>query len=266
MGMRPSDLASEQQEEFLQRIREAVLLDDENAIIQLDNLWWQFFEDPTDDDVLQKNMEISVELNMKSNLTNPERDYEREDAQREIAVFEEELQRFQRAANAKAGLQSLVHQVLSLRWRADSFGNGWSEALRTEYAKKIQDWKKEAYTLADEIEVLSNIETIDECAKAIIHSVSSVQSVLSQLQRATTLLKQKNRMTSELERLIRRAKEKVAWFRARKKLNEAEVAQAGGGQNKAEKLRKEASVLIRQDWSSVFPDEEPPSLNHKTTG
>jgi hypothetical protein len=57
---------------------------------------------------------------------------------------------------------------------------------------------------------------------------------------------------------IREAKERVAWYRAKKKLSEYAVAEAGGSSKKAGKLAAEATEILKQDWSLVFPGESPP--------
>lgn len=54
-------------------------------------------------------------------------------------------------------------------------------------------------------------------------------------------------------------KERAARYRSQKKLDEAEVAAAGGNMRKADKLRKEASVLLTQDWAQAFPGEYAPT-------
>jgi hypothetical protein len=38
------------------------------------------------------------------------------------------------------------------------------------------------------------------------------------------------------------------------------MAEAGGNLKKAEKLRREAAEVIKQDWTYVFPGEPVPSI------
>lgn len=54
--------------------------------------------------------------------------------------------------------------------------------------------------------------------------------------------------------------ERCAWHRARKRLDEADVAAGGGNEKKAARLRGEAVVMLRQDWAKVFPGEDPPTI------
>jgi hypothetical protein len=52
---------------------------------------------------------------------------------------------------------------------------------------------------------------------------------------------------------------RLARYRAQKKLDEAEVAEAGGSTKKAAKLRAEAGAVLALDWSRAFPGEQNPA-------
>ena len=83
----------------------------------------------------------------------------------------------------------------------------------------------------------------------------------SLLDAAVAGLKQLGVLSPTLTAMAREAKEQAAWFRARKRLDDAAVAQAGAQVGKrAFKLRSEAAVMLQQDWARVFPGEIPPPL------
>lgn len=58
----------------------------------------------------------------------------------------------------------------------------------------------------------------------------------------------------------RSAQERPAWHRAKKKLDESRVVEAGGSHIKGEKYKREAEIILKQDWTLIFPDEQPPQL------
>jgi hypothetical protein len=68
-------------------------------------------------------------------------------------------------------------------------------------------------------------------------------------------LEKRGRLTPELQQRARAAQERLARFRSQKKLDEAEVAEAGGNAKKAATLRAEASFVRSQDWARAFPGE-----------
>jgi hypothetical protein len=54
---------------------------------------------------------------------------------------------------------------------------------------------------------------------------------------------------------------KCAWFRANKKLAEAEIAKGGKNDTKYNKLKGEAEVILKQDWENIMPGEPIPALD-----
>lgn len=93
-----------------------------------------------------------------------------------------------------------------------------------------------------------------------IHSTASARSILAGVEDSRQQLMRLGRLTGENDALLRQAKERAAWYRSRKCLDDAEVAAAGGNTKKVTKLRAEAAVLLRQDWNDAFPGEQPPAV------
>ena len=60
---------------------------------------------------------------------------------------------------------------------------------------------------------------------------------------------------------LRAALENLAWHRARKMLDDAEVAEAGGSFKKGLKLRAQAKAVLKQDWARVLAHEPRPNFD-----
>lgn len=97
-------------------------------------------------------------------------------------------------------------------------------------------------------------------------SVTAVHTALEQATRAQSLLARVAPDDVNRNALLRKAREKACWFRAAKKLGEADVADGGGNVKKASRLRGEAAVLLEQDWTLAFPGEAPPAIVVRASG
>jgi DNA repair exonuclease SbcCD ATPase subunit len=223
---------------YLARIREISSLGDEAAIIETDKMVWEIF-------------------NSKP-ATGDDEAWERDDARDDLKGINQELTELRN--KLKRNVQISMWEVESLRERADELGNEWNAASLAEFADELRKAKEEATTIADQAETSARLQVIDESLSQTIHNVSSVQSIFRQLKEASEFLESRDQLTDELKEKIRQGKERAAWYRAKKKLADADVAEAGGSHIKAPKLRKEAAVLLAQDWAVAFPDEEPPTI------
>lgn len=87
-----------------------------------------------------------------------------------------------------------------------------------------------------------------------------MKSLLNWLEDAENALRERGNLTEEVQNEVHTAKERFAWHRTKKRLEDAKVAEAGGNFKKAERLRREAAETIRQDWALVFPGESVPSI------
>ena len=67
-------------------------------------------------------------------------------------------------------------------------------------------------------------------------------------------------MSIGLEDLAIEARTRCAWYRANKKLLEAEVARKSENITKAYKLELEAQAMLEQDWSEIFGNAECPNI------
>ena len=110
-----------------------------------------------------------------------------------------------------------------------------------------------------EMEYLYWKQKLQQLQEETIVSVSVKRRMLYEATEARDFLSDHPDVFDKLSPSLRLVKERLAWFRARKRLDEADVAEAGGRIIKSEKLRREAAVLLKQDWAEVFPGEKPPS-------
>jgi hypothetical protein len=67
-------------------------------------------------------------------------------------------------------------------------------------------------------------------------------------------------LTPEPTQKIREGKERAAWFRARKKLDDADIAEAADKKTKASRMRNEAQAMLKQDWKHAFKNEPVPVI------
>lgn len=101
---------------------------------------------------------------------------------------------------------------------------------------------------------------VEECNKKTLFNITSIQGVIEQLDTAYDYFERKGKLTQERSSKIRKAKERAAWFRAKKKLEEAKVAEAGGRNVRASNLRGEATAILEQDWYLALPNEDAPKI------
>ncbi|MDQ1613266.1 MAG: hypothetical protein QOG00_3197 [Pyrinomonadaceae bacterium] len=190
-----------------------------------------------------------------TDLNQDEEDEERdpfEDIKRELATIGLQVER--RSITS-------TWDARSLREHAEELGSDWDSKQRKKLKSELNQIREQAYALADEAETIALDNTIDECLTTPIVNTSTVKSILRTLNKAEEDLKRSNKMTDDLSHKIRNAKERLAWFRTKKKLDDAAVTLAGGNQRKSEKYRREAALLIKQDWAEVFPGEPAPEIS-----
>ncbi|HEY0073732.1 MAG TPA: hypothetical protein VGB77_06485 [Abditibacteriaceae bacterium] len=257
MFKRLSNFDDGQLRSCLNRIKGISSLGDEAALIEVDKFIYEILQsglmafDDDSDDGSDDNLDI----------VHQEMGFE------ELELLKENLAVLSRKIACKERIHLFEGQ--NLRYSADYIEKTWcSKIARTIYTRidqtqfntEFEEIKKRVYPVADEAEFLAYAQLIEETQSQAIFNTSSVQSIYRQLNEATAHLESHGILTDDLRQKIRQSRERAAWHRAKKKLSEAEVAIAGGTSAKAEKLKREAAVLIAQDWSVAFPGETPPDL------
>lgn len=233
-GLSRSDLA-----ELLRVLRTVCPLPDTEAIGALDKLL------------------LGLKRDLNSDGQPDELGWQRERAVADLDRLRQTIQRV-RSAFIDPGPQ-LLWQGQSLRQSAEYSGSYLDPQIEASFRPEFLALQKEALDLADEGEIAAFTSALREAATQLIHNASSVRSIISSVDDAATELKKRERWTEDLERLQRFAKERAARFRSQRALDEADVAAAGGNSKKTDKLRREAAVLLTQDWLQAFPGEAPPA-------
>lgn len=164
----------------------------------------------------------------------------------------------------KAGILSGNRQGLwdsqGLRQLAQGVDDFLDPRVKAILLTDVQNLQEEANRVADEAEIAGHISGIREAASQIIHNSSSVRSIVASVDESIAFLRSKSKLSPDMEKAARQAKERAVRYRAQKKVDEAAVAEAGGNPKKAEKLRNEARVLLSQDWCQSFPGEPAPTV------
>lgn len=173
--------------------------------------------------------------------------------------------------NLQWGLEDLRNKMASgefdhhADWVRDNLKSGIENILSDEDLSS--DLKAKATDFAQKvcaaIETYGEKRSVHQIGNALvfeIKSVSSISRIIRELEEAENFMKERKKLSDYLGRQINEARERLAWYRARKKLDEAEVARGGGNTKKADKLIGEAKVLLQQDWPKFFPDRKTPGI------
>lgn len=174
-----------------------------------------------------------------------------EEINEQLAEIESEL---------RNGTVTGSHEAWSLLNRVSSLDRHWDSKKKKELGGQLKELKKRVEDLHNECEIAAELHSIDECETAPIINILSAKSLVTRLDDSTKLLRHKKRFTAEVQQKVRAIKERIARERAKKKLADAVVAEAGGSTVKAGKLRKEAAAVLKQDWATIFPNESAPDI------
>lgn len=120
--------------------------------------------------------------------------------------------------------------------------------------------REKALAVANTAEIIYYRQRINQFAATPVTNISAMKSLLNRVEKVKDALSERGSLTEEIQTQVRSVKERFASNRAQKKLEDAKVAEAGGNFKKAEKLRREAAEVIKQDWSYVFPGEPVPGI------
>ncbi len=233
-----SGLANDRLVELLRAIRNFAGQSDETALSELDKLL------------------AGLKRELSSGDEDPMLSWGRKQALDGLARLRESIERV-RAGMVEGG-QQLLWNAQFLRDSAERADDYLDASVKTAFLPEFQALQREAKSVAAEAEVLAHSHALREAAVQLIHNASSVRSIIAAVDESIGFLSQKGRFPPDLQGLGRSAKERAARFRAQKKLDDADVASAGGNEKKADKLRREATVLLAQDWVQAFPGEQPP--------
>jgi len=232
---------------FLKEIRRIATLPDDKALDEIESLL-----------KLLKSDESSLKNESEDELEDEE--FAREQAVNDIEDFEGEIARAKRELTKPITSNSMAE---NLRYTADTLGDGdyWDlKEIKAEFSEKIIQLKTSAEELAKKIDRAYLLYRLDLILESDVRSQVGAYDLLEMLDDISKELKQADMLTPELMQKIREGKERAAWFRARKKLDNADIAEAAGKIIKAPRMRDEAQAMLKQDWKRAFKNEPVPTI------
>jgi hypothetical protein len=224
---------------YLQKIRRISKLEDDDAIEELDEFLFNIT-----DQVLASVINESKDESKDEN----DDDYNAKFCEKELNNFRLELEKYVTID------RSNVYSARYLRDASQELGYYWSPKYQIKYSQMLTELKNEAEKIANDCEIKAPIFYIQNTSKKDIRVFSSINLIIRKLDHYETILKNKSALTEDLSQRIIEIKKDCAWFRANKKLAEAEVAKGGKNEKKYLKLIGEAEVILKQDWCSFLPD------------
>jgi hypothetical protein len=142
--------------------------------------------------------------------------------------------------------------------RVQRLGTHWTPEVQKQFAGDIAEVRQLAEPVAKAAAVYGAVALIETTLAETIVSTQIAERMLRDIRDTAEFLLDIDPSEAH-SALIRRARERIARYRWQKKVDEAEVVEAGGNDKKGQKLRLEASVMLRQDWTRIFPGEGAPS-------
>ena len=134
----------------------------------------------------------------------------------------------------------------------------WRDQLRPGIKQEFDKLIPVAKDTAVRMEALFWQQKLHGLDVETISSISTMRRMLKDTREVDDFLGNIEDVFPELQERLYRLKEKFAWHRAKKKIDESEIAEALGRASKSARLRIEAGVMLRQDWKEVFAGEEVP--------
>jgi len=231
---------------FLKEIRRIASLPDDKALAEIDNLLKLL---KSDGSLLEDKAESDDE----------DEQFAREEAVNDIKDFEDEIAKAKRELAKPVTSDSTAE---NLRDTADTLGDYWdSKELKAEFTEKISRLKSSAKGVADELDRAYLLYCLDAFVESDIRGQVSAYDLMDELEGLSKKLKQAEALTTESAGKIRAGKERAAWFRARKKLEDADIAEAASKKIKASRMRDEAQAMLKQDWKRAFKNEPVPTIS-----
>lgn len=135
----------------------------------------------------------------------------------------------------------------TLARQASNVGHLAGPVARETMAADIAAVQREAAELAGELVVAVQRQALVAYGARVIVNASSIPGIVGGIAQAVAELRRLGALTAEDEAMAERGTRRAVRYRSDRKMEEAEVAAAGGNIKKAERLRAEAAVLYRQD-------------------
>lgn len=141
--------------------------------------------------------------------------------------------------------------------RVEELGRRWPLDVRKQLAGDIAETRHTVEPIARRASVYAVTFMIKDYLTRQFANTQERDRMLRDLGTAEETLTKLGEIDQHVSAL-RAARERLVRYRWSRRMEEAEVAQAGGNAKKAATLQGEARALLKQDWLRVFPSEVPP--------
>jgi chromosome segregation ATPase len=236
-----SGLDRDQLQAIVRKLKPLATMDDETA---------RDFADLIANDIIEKYHEARAAADDSDPL-----EWDRENLRDSLKELEKEIKETEKEIeNGEASQHTHEGLVSSYTWAI----NNVDQKVLDENEAKLRELRERIEVVGTAATIAYHTSTLKSSLTHPIASISSVQKILRETEEAETFFRGRNELTEEMTAKIRTARERACWHRARKKLADLEIGQAGGNVKKVEKLRNEANALLQQDWPLGFPNEVAP--------
>lgn len=232
-GLTEPELAS-----WLAEMRKATALSGEAALEACDTLLWSWSE------WLSRRGDPPA---VPDEPTLSDADYRASLLAEDIDRLRATMTRLRRSLAIAGALQSWDGDTL-LR-ESDNVGHLAGQAARESRAGEITALREEAGALSREMATAVQRHALTLAGERTIIGLSTIGSIVGAVNHALRQLTEIGALSPEDEAAGLAAKTRSARYRCDKRLAEAEVIAAGGNITRAEKMRAEAGVMLRQDMS-----------------
>jgi hypothetical protein len=242
---------------YLEKVRRMSRMDEDDALAELD----EFLCIVIGEQSLSKESELQVDGEDESedgddmDDTADRCEEQRDEILGEISGVEDSIAELRRGI--EQGEFHFDYLVNFLLRNVESIGSSVeNESIVRELEPQISSVKARASDVVAEYERGKWTRKVDNALTVVLSGQSTVTRISTDLDRAETFLSSKGWMTSVIEESIRKGRQRLAWMRAKKKLDDLEVAVGTGNFVKAERLRRETEVLLRPRLAAVLPRAE----------
>lgn len=215
--------------------------------------------------VISTDDEIEMDVDYNYRQSDDEDDYNEEEIEEldyvndTLRSFKEDVKNFKR--DFKRGEGANYYTTSNLREKMENMLEDFSEEKYSEQLAEVNKIKIEIIPMLDHADTLWAQSVIKESPNSIIYNVSSINSIISSIENAASVLERKNIFSDDLKNIVRLEKERCAKYRARKKMLDAEIAENVGNTTKANKLKAEAHALLVQDWRLMIKSDTVPDIS-----
>jgi len=246
---RYTNLNDDQLKSYVEKIRRIAKMDDNEALLEVDELIYN----------LGLRGAVDPYTGLGAGSRNDEHKVDLDCARKELRDFQSMLEGGSES-DMDGELDSETGEITSVGTLADLLGTNWPKSVKDALREELAQVRQKARRITDEQEICHWSDVVLASKRRKVFNINSVKGILEDLSSAEYVLREKGALNDDLRHEIRQEREICAWFRAKRKLSEVEVAERSASTNKAARLKREAQALLEQDWSNIFPNEQCPGV------